>query len=157
MRIVAMVPARLGSKRIKKKNLRLIDGKPLIGNILDTLSQCKCFDGVYLNSEASIFKEVAKEYGCHFYKRPENLASDQATNDEFCNDFMKNVEGDIVIQILPTSPLITPNEIESFVTQMLDKQYDTFLVQSVWVDLNRQEQQDLFLYYIHNHLRYVRM
>ena len=127
MKVIGMIPARLGSKRIKKKNLRLIDGKPLISYVLDTVSKCQCFDEVYVNSEALIFNEIAKTYGCGFYKRPESLSSDQATNDVFCYDFMKNVNGDIIIQILPTSPFITTSEIEGFTNFMLKNKCDTLI------------------------------
>jgi len=127
MKVICMIPARLGSKRIKKKNLRLIDGKPLICYVLDSVAKCQCFDEVYINSEAPIFAEIAKTYGFDFYKRPEHLSSDQATNDAFCYDFMQNVSGDIIIQILPTSPFITPSEIEAFTSVMLKNKCDTLI------------------------------
>lgn len=127
MKVIAMIPARLGSKRIKKKNLRLIDGKPLISYVLDSVAKCECFDEVYVNSEAPIFDEIAKAHGCNFYQRLESLSSDQATNDEFCYDFMQNVNGDIIIQILPTSPFITTGEIEDFTNSMLKDKCDTLI------------------------------
>ena len=69
MKTVCMIPARLGSSRVKKKNLRLINGKPLISYIIDTVKQCDCFDEIYLNSEALIFKEIADQHSISFYKR----------------------------------------------------------------------------------------
>lgn len=127
MKTVCMIPARRGSKRVKKKALRLINGKPLISYIIETIKQCDCFDKIYLNSEAMIFKEIADEYGISFYKRPAELSTDQSTNDEFALDFLKNVPGDILIQVLPTSPLITVDEIEAFTKKMINKNYDTLI------------------------------
>lgn len=127
MKIVGMIPARLCSKRVKKKNLRLINGKPLISYIVETIKQCDCFDEIYLNSEAMIFKEIADEYGISFYKRPAEFSTDQSTNDEFALDFLKNVPGDILIQVLPTSPLITVAEINNFTNEMIHKNYDTLI------------------------------
>ena len=127
MKIVAMIPARMGSKRVKAKNLRLIDGKPLIEYVLDTVSKVNVFDEVYVNSEDEIFTEIADKYGVKFYKRPEKLSSDTATNDEFAYDFLKNVECDVLIQILPTSPFITVEEIKKFTQKMIDDALDTLI------------------------------
>ena len=127
MKIVCMIPARLGSKRIKKKNLRLINGKPLINYIIETVKQCNCFDEIYLNSEAIIFKEIADQHGLSFYHRPDEYATDQSTNDEFALDFINNVSCDILIQVLPTSPLISPEEIDAFTKEMLRGKYDTLI------------------------------
>jgi CMP-N-acetylneuraminic acid synthetase/quercetin dioxygenase-like cupin family protein len=126
-KIIAMVPARLGSQRVKKKNLRLIKGKPLISYIIESAIEADCFDEIYINSESDIFGEIAKCYNILFYKRPEIYASNKATNDEFSLDFMKNIEGDILIQLLPTSPLITAEEIRDFTKQMLEQNYDSLI------------------------------
>jgi CMP-N-acetylneuraminic acid synthetase/quercetin dioxygenase-like cupin family protein len=127
LKIVAMIPARMGSKRVKAKNLRLIDGKPLIEYVLDTISQIDIFDEVYVNSEDAIFTDIAGKYGVKFYQRPEHLSSDTATNDEFAYDFIQNIECDILIQVLPTSPFITKEEINAFVTKMVDEKLDTLV------------------------------
>ena len=70
MKIVAMIPARLGSKRVPKKNLRLLNGRPLISYNIETAVKSGVFDEVYVNSEAEIFSGIAKEYGARYYKRP---------------------------------------------------------------------------------------
>ena len=54
-----MIPARLGSTRVKNKNLRLINQKPLIQYIIDSVKESKYLDDISINSEASIFKEIA--------------------------------------------------------------------------------------------------
>ena len=61
MKKVAMIPARLGSKRVPKKNLRLILGKPLIAYIIEAAKASNAFDEIYINSEADIFGEIAEE------------------------------------------------------------------------------------------------
>ena len=127
VKTIAMIPARIGSKRIPKKNLRLIDGKPLIAYIIETLKDIDIFDEIYLNADDLIFKEIADEYGIKFYHRDKIYASDKSTNDEFALDFIDNVEGDILIQILPTSPLIKVSEIESFVKYMLENNLETLV------------------------------
>tara|TARA_R110001592_G_scaffold105399_3_gene296387 strand:- start:6144 stop:7250 length:1107 start_codon:yes stop_codon:yes gene_type:complete len=115
MKIIAMIPARLGSKRIKNKNLRLLGGKPLIAHVIETVKKSNVFDEIYINSESDIFKQIADSYKIKFYKRPSKLSTDTATNDDFTLDFMKNIEGDLLIQILSTSPFITKKQIINFV------------------------------------------
>ena len=117
-KIIAMIPARLGSKRVPKKNLRFLGAKPLIAYSVEAAKKSDVFDEVYINSESDIFGEIAKEYGVRFYKRPAELASDSAINDDFAFDFIKNISGDILVQLLPTSPMITPDEIQDFVQYM---------------------------------------
>lgn len=127
MKIVAMIPARLGSKRVPKKNLRMLGDKPLIAYVTETAKASGVFDEVYINSEADVFAKIADEYGVSFYKRPSSLASDQTNNDQFLTDFCENVEADIVIQILPTSPFLTVEEITTFVQKMKDESLETLV------------------------------
>jgi len=90
LKIIAMVPARLGSKRVKKKNLRLIDGIPLIQYIINAAKESTLIDEIYINSESTQFKNIAKNSGIKFYQRPKNLSSDNATNDDFVNKAYSN-------------------------------------------------------------------
>ena len=125
MKIVAMIPARLGSTRVKNKNLRLINKKPLIQYIIDSVKESKYLDDIYINSEASIFKEIAENNNINFYQRDLELSSDTATNDDFAMDFIKNIECDILIQLLPTSPFLSTKEIDRFIENMTSMKYDT--------------------------------
>lgn len=127
MKIIAMIPARMGSKRIKKKNLRFLKDKPLINYIAKSAVESECFDKIYINSEDSIFESIAMENNILFYKRPEDLAIDSATNDDFTLDFLKNNKCDLLIQLLPTSPFITAQEISNFVSKMVNENLDTLI------------------------------
>lgn len=123
-KVTAMIPVRLGSKRIKYKNLRLLGQKPLVGHVLETAQKSGVFEEIYLNSEAEVFCDVAKEYGVKFYKRSDELASNEATNDQFVYDFLQNVNCDILIQINCTSPFYTVEDIKNFTQTILDNDYD---------------------------------
>ena len=57
-----MIPARLGSTRVKNKNLRLINKKPLIQYIIDTAIKSKLLDQIYVNSESEKFQNISKKY-----------------------------------------------------------------------------------------------
>lgn len=127
MKIVAMIPARLGSKRIKHKNLRLLDGKPLVSHVLEKCKNADIFSEIYINSESEVFNNITNDYGVKFYLRDPIFATDDATNDQFILDFIEHIDCDIVVQINPTSPLVRSDEIKSFVTEMLEGDFDTML------------------------------
>ena len=124
-----MIPARLGSKRVPNKNLRMIDGKPLICYILDTVISSGKFkkDEIFINSESEIFESVARSRGVKFYKRDPALATDSATNDDFTFDFINQTGCDIVYQFLPTSPFLTVSDISRFVEKMGSGKIDTLV------------------------------
>ena len=62
-----------------------------------------------------------------FYKRDNFLSSNEATNDDFAIDFISKVKGDILLQLLPTSPFIEVNDIDKFIKKMLDENLDTLV------------------------------
>ena len=72
-------------------------------------------EDIYINSESNIFNEIAKDNNINFYKRNKYLSSDKATNDEFAADFLENIECDILIQLLPTSPFLDSETIDKFI------------------------------------------
>ena len=127
MKIVCMIPARSGSQRVKKKNLRLIDGKPLIFYVLKTLADINIFDDIYINSEDHIFENIAKEFNIKFYKRDAILSNDSATNDQFALDFINKIKCDLLVQVLPTSPFITKEDILKFVSKIQNEDLETLI------------------------------
>lgn len=135
MKRIAMIPARMGSKRVPNKNLRILAGKPLIAYIIEAVKASKKFDDIYINSESDVFADIANAYGVKFYKRPEHLSSDTATNDDFAYDFIKNIEMDVLYQFLATSPFIQPKDIIEFVDDMEVNEYETLiLVKNVQIE-----------------------
>ncbi len=109
------------------KNLRLINGKPLIAYAIEAAKASNVFDEIYVNSEAEIFREIAEDLGVKFFKRDERFSSDATVNDEFLLDFVEKTECDYCIQLLPTSPLIEPETIAAFVNGMLEGTFDTYV------------------------------
>ena len=127
MKIVAMIPARLGSKRVPKKNIRLLNGTPLISYIIRAAVDSRCFDEIYVNTESDLIGQIAIDEGVKFYKRPEYLTTDSATNDDFTMDFIKNIDCDVVVQLLATSPFTTVDEIQRFTKKMTLAGLDTLI------------------------------
>ncbi|HRI45989.1 MAG TPA: acylneuraminate cytidylyltransferase family protein [Ignavibacteriaceae bacterium] len=125
--IIALIPARLGSNRVKAKNLRLIKGKPLIYYVIDACKKVGLFTKVYVNSESDLFGVVAQRYGVDFYKRPPHLATSQSMIDEYLYDFLSNIQCDILAVVNPTSPFLKAKEIESAINNFIENDFDTQL------------------------------
>ena len=68
-KIIAMIPARIGSTRLKFKNLSLINRKPMIYYAINSAKKSKIFHNICLNSDHVIFKEIANRYNVNFYLR----------------------------------------------------------------------------------------
>jgi len=126
-KIVALIPARLGSVRVKCKNLRLISGKPLIYYSIQNLKQSKSFDDIYVNSESDLIGKVANRYGINFYKRPEKLATTSSLIDEYIYEFLCNIHCDVLAVVNPTSPFLSSKEIDAAMNKFLNSDCDTQL------------------------------
>jgi len=127
MKIVGEIPARLGSKRVKNKNLRLINGKPLISYAINAAKKSKKLSEIYINSESEQIGSVAKKYGVKFYKRKPELAKDNIVSDQFNYDFLKNIETDILVMINPVSPLITEKDIDKVINYFNKNNFDSVI------------------------------
>ena len=104
-KIIAMIPARIGSKRLKFKNLALINKKPLISYAIEAAKKSKKFDKIVLNSDHKIFKDIAKRYKVDFYLRNKYLGKSNIKSDDVVYDFMKSYEYEIFCWINPIAPL----------------------------------------------------
>jgi CMP-N-acetylneuraminic acid synthetase len=125
--IIAMVPARIGSTRLKMKNLALINGKPLISYAIEAAKASGVFSRVVVNSDNKIFAEIAKRYGIDFYLRPAELGSSTVKSDNVVYDFMQKHPSDIVAWVNPTSPLQTEDEIRNVIDYFVKENLDTLI------------------------------
>ena len=64
MHITAMIPARMGSERLKQKNLALLDGKPLISYAINAANESQAFDQVVVNSDGKVMSQIATKVCC---------------------------------------------------------------------------------------------
>jgi len=126
-KIIAMIPARIGSKRLPKKNLALLGDKPLIYYSINTAKKSNVFEKIVINSDSKIFKKIAERYNVLFYNRPKKLGSSVTKSDDVIFDFMKNHPGDILVWVNPIAPLQTGKEIKEVVSYFIDKDYDSLI------------------------------
>ncbi len=125
--LIAMIPARMGSQRLKHKNLCELDGISLIARAVRNSLKLSEFEEVWVNSEDSRIGEIAKSEGAMFHQRPKELASHNATSEEYLYEFLKSHPCDYLFQIHTIAPLLSSTEISSFVNSMLDNDYDVQL------------------------------
>ena len=125
MKLLCMIPARMGSKRIPKKNIRLMMGKPLIQYPIDLALRTDRFEAVWVNTESEALGHACEKMGARFHKRPPELASDTATNRDFVYQFLKTHECDYVIMINPTSPALRQETVDRFLDFVTENDYDT--------------------------------
>ena len=126
-KFIAMIPARLGSKRIPKKNIRYMGDKPLIQYPIDLAKQTNRFESIWVNTESEELGKIVQGMGVLFHKRPAELANDKATNREFTYEFMQKHECDYVIMINPTSPMLRKETLVRFLEYVEENDFDTVL------------------------------
>lgn len=124
---IAMIPARMGSQRLKKKNLREIKGIPLITHAIRKCKQANIFDEIWVNSEHPDFGEIAESEGVNFHQRPEELGGDSATSEQFVYEFLTQHECEYIFQVHSIAPLLTMNQVYDFVSYMVNYDYDVLL------------------------------
>ncbi len=126
-KIIAMIPVRLKSQRIKYKNLRLLAGKPLMAYAIDSALKSGIFDKVVVNSEVPEIQQIAERYGAEFYLRDEQFASSTTNSDDVVLDFIDNNYCDIVYWVNPTSPLQSPVELRESLGYFRTNKLDSML------------------------------
>ena len=130
--IVAVIPARGGSKGIPQKNLRTLLGKPLIAYTIEAALQAKTLTRTIVSTDDEQIKEVSQDYGAEVpFLRPSHLATDIAPGISVLQHaiiYLAEHEGyltDIVVCLQPTSPLRSGEDIDAAVNLCLDSGADS--------------------------------
>ena len=122
---VAMIPARIGSQRLKKKNLAILCGKPLIEYAVSAAKKSRIFDKIYINADDIIFRKIAERNKVEFYLRPTRLGSNKTKSDHVVFDFLKNINCTTVSWINSIAPLQTYEEIREIFHYFKKNNLDT--------------------------------
>ncbi len=128
MRSIAFIPARIGSQRLKYKNLALINGKPLIAYAIDAAKKSKKFSKIVLNSDHEIFKKIAERYKIDFYLRPKKLGKNNIKSDDVLYDFIKHYPNyEYVCWVNPIAPLLTSLDISEILNYFKKHKLDSLI------------------------------
>ena len=104
-RLIALIPARSGSKRIPNKNIRILFNHPLIAYSIQAAKDAGIFDGIYVSSDSEEIGRIAEYYGAIWIKRPAEFATDNSSDAEWINHFISIIKLFNCFMILrPTSP-----------------------------------------------------
>ncbi len=132
--VIAIVPARGGSKGVPRKNIHPLCGKPLLAYTADIIREVGIFDRAIVSTDDSEIAAVAMQYGLEApFMRPQDLSGDLISDYAVLRHALGEVERfdkrtyDIIVLLQPTSPLRRARHIESVVEKLMAESYD-----SVW-------------------------
>ncbi len=126
-KFIAIIPARSGSKGLKDKNVKELNGKPMIAYTIEAAIKSDIFDDVVVSTDSQIYADVAKTYGASVpFLRPNYLASDEVTtNDVIVYTLNKLKQSDFnydyFMILQPTSPLRQSEDIIEAVKLLFEK------------------------------------
>lgn len=133
MQILAVIPARGASKGIPRKNIRLMNGKPLISYSINNAKKSRYITDVFVSTDSDEIAEVAEEYGANIIKRDESLSSDLVTLDpvifhaKTCAEKISTKKYDVVVTLQPTSPLLRTETLDNAIEYFINGQFDTVI------------------------------
>lgn len=123
-RILGIIPARGGSKGVPRKNLRMVDGKPLVGRTIEMALGSRYIDRLILSSEDQEIIETARDYGCEVpFVRPKELSLDESVTRDVILHVMEALgeKYDLVVCLQVTSPLVTSDDIDGTIRTCVEK------------------------------------
>lgn len=131
-RCAIVIPARGGSKTIPRKNLRMLQGKPLIAWTIESAMESGVAETVYVSTESPEIAEIAVRYGAVALERDPSLSGDQVPLDPVIVDAADRIEQregpmDLIVTIQATCPLISPTTIRTAIQKLRDEPLDTVL------------------------------
>ena len=117
-RVIAVIPARGGSKGIPRKNIRPLLGKPLIAYTIEAALKSKRIDRVVVSTEDEEIAEISQRWGAEVVRRPEELARDDSPSVDTILHAVDWFEEqgerfDIVVMLEATSPLRKEDDLDN--------------------------------------------
>lgn len=122
--VIALIPARGGSKGIRRKNLALLAGKPLLSYTTAAATRSKLIDAVWVSSDDAEILSFAEMAGVHALDRPAAFASDTASAVSVVEHFIHSLphrsveQNPVIVYLQPTSPLRDESHIDAALQQM---------------------------------------
>ncbi|MFC4386553.1 cytidylyltransferase domain-containing protein [Gracilibacillus marinus] len=128
LKILAIIPARSGSKGLPDKNIKQLAGKPMIAHTIEAAVESEIFDDILVSTDSEKYAEIARKYGasCPFL-RPCELSTDEATSTDvilYTINRLKQMgrEYDCFMLLQPTSPLRMKTDIAAATDLLIEKE-----------------------------------
>lgn len=127
-RVKVHLIARLESKRVRRKNVRDLRGKPLLAYAIEAAKAAPSIDEIYLNTESDVLGEIALAHGIRVFRREDWLAADDVVLDQTTYAFAKaHEDADVIGMVNPVCPLTTGADIEAGLAHFFRADLDTLL------------------------------
>ena len=127
LNILGLIGARSGSKGVPNKNIRLFNGKPLMGLIIEKAKESSFINKIVLSTDSSEYADIGKSFGAEIpCLRPKNLAQDNSPEIEFVKHMLEylsdtqNYKPDIVVRMMTTIPFQTVEDIDNVIKILLN-------------------------------------
>lgn len=124
-KILVVIPARGGSKRLPDKNIKIIGGKPMISHAITAAKKSKYIDRILVSTDDLLISKAAKKFGAEVpFLRPAELATDTTPTLPVLQHAVRYHESegkfkpDIIVLIQPTNPLVLPSDIDATIEKM---------------------------------------
>ena len=125
---LAIIPARGGSKRLPRKNILDLAGKPLIAWSIESALKSKYIDKVIVSSDDDEILQISKSFGANLIKRPQELATDISTSFDAIKHTINETQlHDYIVLLQPTSPLRNKKHIDESIQTLISKDADAII------------------------------
>jgi CMP-N,N'-diacetyllegionaminic acid synthase len=130
MKHIAIITARSGSKGLKDKNIKLLDGKPLLAYTIEAAQESGVYDCIHVSTDSEVYADIARGCGADVpFLRSEELSGDAAGSWDVIRWVLEEYEKlgrsfDTVTLLQPTSPLRDAQDIRGAFDRMQEKQAD---------------------------------
>lgn len=131
MNLLAIIPARGGSKGIPRKNARLLAGKPLIAHTIESAWQSKNITRVVVSTDDPEIATISKQYNAEVVQRPAEISGDTASSESALLHTLEhlktaeNYQPDLIAFLQCTSPLTSPEDIDDTIQALLNEGADS--------------------------------
>jgi CMP-N,N'-diacetyllegionaminic acid synthase len=132
-KILCVIPARKNSKGIKNKNIKRINGKPLIFFPINASLKSKFVDRTIFSTDSKIYQKIAIKFGADSLNiRPKNLSKDTSPTFDVLKDILLKLKRDkifydIIVLLEPTSPFTTNKDIDNALKVIVDKKFTSLV------------------------------
>ena len=132
-RCIAIIPARIGSKRIRFKNIKKFFNKPIIEHVIKKAIKSKCFDEVFVSTDSKIIKKISEKAGASVpFIRPKKISNDYSTTRQVMKNMIreldkKNINFEYVCLLYPTSIFINKKNLNMGL-KLLKKYSNEFII-----------------------------
>jgi len=131
--IIAIIPARGGSKGVPKKNIKLLEGKPLIAYSIEAAKNSGVVDKVFVSTDDEEIAEVSKKYGAEIvYEKEENKDQFDLTKESYLQYAIEEIEKlgikiKLIVFLQATSPLRNSEKVKEAIKKIYEEGYDSAL------------------------------